>query len=326
IEQQETITDVKEKLELTEKENKKLLKEQKKQERKLRKNQSIKNENNAEKSDKNTSLEEKINENINKQLYVYKTEKAENNSKNFEKKIADNEIIPPTNVTNQEILELKKRTTKEDDDILCNSLLIIAKRGNLDLFIDTIKYNNLNINWQDELGMTALLEATKANQWKMIKFLIKNGANPKIVTKNNISNLRFAVENNNKKTVKFFLKKGLEVGKRDIIGQSPLLVAIEKNYYEITKILLDNIKNFDVDLQDKNGKTLLMAATENNDIKLVKTLLSKDANIWLLNNRNEDALTIAERHANKNLINLLKKRIEKDRKNNPNIKQWIRKN
>lgn len=265
-----------------------------------------------------------------------KIDKKENN-KNLDLKLEKKPIISTETIetskekidqksTPKEIKELEKFKVHIDTEILQNSLLILSKKGQINLFKQTLKENNLYINWQNEYGMTALLEATKANQEKMIKLLIKLDAEPKIASKNNVTNLRFAVENNNKSLVKLFLKYGLEVGSQDINGQSPLLISIEKNFYEITKILLDNIQNFDVDLQDKNGRSLLMAATENNDVKLVKKLISKNANIWLVNSKNEDALTIAEKHSNKNLIKILKAQMEKDRKKNPKIEQWIRKN
>lgn len=293
---------------------------------KINKNENQQNTSNNKKTKK--KKKEKINkENIDNEKQTEQNNIIENDlnleknniitgeEKNIEKIEITKEIekidIKPIK---KEIKEIEKTNLNTDNDILQNSLLILSKRGKINLLKQILKENHLYINWQNEYGMTALLEATKANQEKMIKFLIKLDAEPKIASKNNITNLRFAVENNNKQLVKLFLKYGLEVGSQDINGQSPLLSSIENNFYDITKILLDNIQNFDVDLQDKSGRTLLMVATENNDVKLVKKLISKNANVWLVNNKNEYALSIAEKHSNKNLIKILKNQMEKDKK------------
>jgi ankyrin repeat protein len=222
------------------------------------------------------------------------------------------------------IPELEVTTTEADTLNLYPAFFIMAKRGDnsiLKMFID----KKLEVNRKNENGMTVLLEAVKSNQIDTVKFLISNGADVKVVTNNGINALRFAVDNNNSKLIKLFLKKDVNVAEKDVLGQTPLMISIEKNYYKITKMLLDHLKAFDVDVQDRNGKSLLMSAVENNDVSLVKTLIKKNVNIWLINNKNEDALTLAQRHNNKKLITLLEKQMKDDKQKNPKVEHWLRK-
>lgn len=243
-----------------------------------------------------------------------------------EEKKNDTEVLSnkELQITPKSIPELEVTTTEKDNESLYPAFFVMAKRGDipvLQIFLE----RKLEINRTNSLGMTTLLEAVKANQEKTVKFLIKKGANANAVSNNGVNALRFAVENNNKNLVKLFLKKDVNVGEKDALGQTPLMISIEKNYYKLTKLMLDNLKGFDVDMQDKNGKSLFMAAVENNDLSLVKDLMKKNVNIWLVNNKNEDALSVAERHNNRKIINMLKNQMQEDRKKDPKVEQWLRK-
>ncbi len=227
-------------------------------------------------------------------------------------------------VYKQYIPELDILTNEQDIELLYPAFFVMAKRGDNSSLKFFIK-KGININKKNDFDMTALLEALKANKDKTVKFLLKKDADPKIITKNGINAIRLAVENNNEKMLKLFLKKGVNPSQKDVLGKTPIIVSIEKNYYKLTKILLKELKGFDIDMQDRNGKSLLMAAIENNDIELAENLIKRGINVWLVNSKGEDALSIAEKHNNKKLTEMLRNIINKERKDSPKIDQWVRK-
>lgn len=81
----------------------------------------------------------------------------------------------------------------------------------------------------------------------------------------------------NMKSVKFLLKKGADIECKDVRGCTPLYKAIsEGTHPEVVDFLLVNGANIEVKF---NGRTLLHMACERGNLKIVKSLLKKGADI-----------------------------------------------
>lgn len=172
--------------------------------------------------------------------------------------------------------------------------------------INTIlDHPNLDINIQHSKGDTALLQAIKLDKINIAKTILKSrhqyNINPNIKNKDQDTALIMAIKHHC--TLGTF---------------SSAYYAIFSNYYlnykKIIKLLLKN-KDIDVNVQDINGNTALMAAITLGKTDIAELLLNKsynfdntsDINIYIQNNKKEDALTLAHKKNYKNILEMLKK-------------------
>jgi len=103
------------------------------------------------------------------------------------------------------------------------------------------------------------------------------------------------------------LKNGTDVNAiKDIMGMSPLMVAVEKGSIEIIDILLNN--GSDINIKGADGTTPLMIAAENGRRDVVEILINKGADINL---RNANGVTSLMAAAKSGDINIVKTIIEK---------------
>ena len=92
------------------------------------------------------------------------------------------------------------------------------------------------------------------------------------------------MDQKNPEMVHLLLKAGAKSDVyNDILGLTPLHVAIKIQNKEILEILLKNKAN--IDGMDQNGRTALHLATESNDLDLIQVLLDYNAQV-----DSEDAL------------------------------------
>ena len=113
------------------------------------------------------------------------------------------------------------------------------------------------------------------------------------------------VKNNNIDGVRDFLLNetiNINIHKYENIA---LIAASKYNYIEIVKLLLE-VKNINVNLQDKYGTTALTSASQYNNIKIVKLLLeAENINVNLQDIDGKTALILASRKNNKEIVKLL---------------------
>ena len=102
-------------------------------------------------------------------------------------------------------------------------------------------------------------------------------------------------------------RKDLNVNLQDRDGITVLFIAVIRNNMNMFKILLER-KDINVNIQDKEGKTILMNIDKNN-ISLSKILLErKDINVNLRDVKGYNALIYACKNFNTRYINLLLER------------------
>ena len=105
-----------------------------------------------------------------------------------------------------EILEL---LTEKDPSYVdrkgprCKTPLITsAFNGHLRIVRALTEKWNVNVNAQDDRGITALYCASQENHIEVVDYLLQHGANPKLCNKNGDKALKIAKEKNNKDIVK----------------------------------------------------------------------------------------------------------------------------
>lgn len=140
-----------------------------------------------------------------------------------------------------------KRTTKRE-----YKMINAARDGKLEKVQEAIK-SKLNINAQDDYGVTALIGATLHDHIDIVNELIKTGA---------------------------------DLDKQDINGWTALMYAIQFGKPNAIKALIN--AGAGLNLRSADGRTALMYAAEKNDKDIVSRLLKANADATIKNEKNEN--------------------------------------
>ncbi|OEY86457.1 hypothetical protein BIY23_04045 [Wolbachia pipientis] len=89
--------------------------------------------------------------------------------------------------------------------------------------------------------------------------------------------LHYAIRFEQKEMIKFLLKNGAQIDKQNANGQTPLHLAVGKEYKIVKPVFKKAAKQNTLDIQDKNGMTLLHYAARNSNYQAVEFLLKHKA-------------------------------------------------
>ena len=175
-------------------------------------------------------------------------------------------------------------------------LLNATQHNNPELVKLLLKYcAKETIDTQNGYDFNALNIAVSDGYYEIAEVLLKNGANPNMLYKNNWTLLLTATNKNNLELVKLLLKYGAKktIDTKNDYDFNPLNLAIADEHYDIAETLLKNGAN--PNILYKNNWTLLLSATNKNNIELVKLLLKYGAGKTINENNNKliNALKIA---------------------------------
>lgn len=132
--------------------------------------------------------------------------------------------------------------------------------------------------WENEAANEMLLDAVRNQDKNKLNKVIENGANVDYTDSKNKSVLMYACEKQNYEIVKILLENGANPNSTDIRGMTPSMYAVK--YCDSLEIieLLDNAGGVNLNQVDKEERTLLMYAAENNSDCMVKYLIDKGIN------------------------------------------------
>ncbi len=180
------------------------------------------------------------------------------------------------------------------DLIASKELIEAAINSDLDELKELIK-SNININYKDQDGNTALMYAVKNGDINVVNYLLLKGADPNIINNLKQTSLILAVDrdnlsnvldksysskelellfksDNNYPIVRSLLIKGANPNVKDHLGKSPLYLAAEYGDLRCLNLLL-GVHNVDVNIKDIFGYTPLMAACRTNQKSIVSRLV-----------------------------------------------------
>ena len=196
------------------------------------------------------------------------------------------------------------QTTIDDN----NKMLIEAAKS---CIIDTVKKllneNNVDINFQDKYGETALMIASENGYFGVVEKLLGNGANVNLATpaneykpgiKHGETALMIASKNGHLGIVKQLILAGAEIDKANSSEKTALFKTCVSGYNEIAEILI--IAGAKVNQTDGSGETPIFEACRHGHHETVRTLIKHGANLEVMNSVGESALMVAcERGSNK---------------------------
>lgn len=125
------------------------------------------------------------------------------------------------------------------------------------------------INSQDEYGFSALHNVMSEEQFEIVAYLIKNGANVNIQNNQGISPLHLA---GYPKNVELLLNAGAEIDIIDFQGNTPLhsIASETDEYIDVVEYLIS--RNANRNLKNKAGQTPLNIAIEAGNEAMINVL------------------------------------------------------
>jgi ankyrin repeat protein len=200
--------------------------------------------------------------------------------------------------------------------------IIVAAELNLYPMVVLLTNHNANINIQNHIGFTPLMEAAIQRNNRIMQFLIGKGARLEIKANNGASALMVAVAAGNTRGARMLLEAGANPNVTDNNGVTPLMRTMEMgDNLEMIKLLVDYKADVnartpagkpvimvhpyrnrvpahqelirlgaDMNIQDKDGKTPLIKAVLEGNMEMVKHLVEKGANKEIADNTGTTAL------------------------------------
>ena len=211
-------------------------------------------------------------------------------------------------------LEITKRLIELGADIHSKrpenneNLLMMALRHGANLEkIEYLLSLGIDINEKSSYGFTAIYYAASYNPYvEVLDYLIKKGADinhaPDYAPNTNL--LIAAAENKNVEIIKYLIDKGLDINARSRTGNTPLLEAASNPNLEVFYSLLRlgaDVKAVDYN----NNNALLFASAYNENYQIIPQLLQMGFSLDDKNNLGENALIVATRNKNPEILRVL---------------------
>lgn len=167
--------------------------------------------------------------------------------------------------------------------------LIVAVKQRKDEIVELLIDKGADINATDRTGLTVLIIAVSANNVDIVELLLKRNVEIDKTDHEGNSALIWSFKEGNYKVADLLLLKDADVKLKARDGMTALsyVIGIEEAVTEEIKTKKRNMidilisKGVDTNSKNWNGYTALHWAVKNNDIELVKLLLSKDADVNL---------------------------------------------
>ncbi|MBV8801725.1 MAG: ankyrin repeat domain-containing protein, partial [Gammaproteobacteria bacterium] len=207
--------------------------------------------------------------------------------------------------TSTNITAMKLATKRIQD------LLNIQKVKEQNLFIAITKQDldnigHININCRNKNSDTLLIAAVKADRANNVDMLLAEGIDINLSNSGGTA-LHWAVSKNNIRIVKTLLKKKeININKKNINGITPLMYACKAGHLELLNILLE--AEADINLLDYKENGILNWAVINGHVKVVEVLLKqKRINLNQQNREGLSPLMEASIKGDLHMVNILLK-------------------
>lgn len=185
------------------------------------------------------------------------------------------------------------------------AVLEAAETGDAAKFNALLKDKTIDLNAQDETGMTPLMSAALGGNVDMIKKLLAKKVKLEIKNQAGDTALAVALTNDQLDSAKALINAGANV---DLIvagdNQDTLLMRAASNNADITGLILKKNKSL-LNKTNKLGETALMQSVRFGNNDSVKMLLKAGADAQAKNKEGLSALDIAKKSGNDEAVKLL---------------------
>jgi ankyrin repeat protein len=156
-------------------------------------------------------------------------------------------------------------------------LFYAAKSGHLEV-VEFLINQKASVNHTNIFGKTAIFAAAEHSHLEVIDFLEKNGADLNRIDENKQNILHAALLTEQHASLVFLLEYGtISLNHRDKFGQTPLILAADKQLLSSAKLLI--AKGSEIDNSDNDGWTALMFCAKRGNTELMATLIASGASL-----------------------------------------------
>jgi ankyrin repeat protein/type 1 glutamine amidotransferase len=160
-----------------------------------------------------------------------------------------------------------------------------------------------DVNTVGKSKMTPLHEAIMRKRPEAALLLLKNGADPNILTSRSQTAMHLAIDRDLYDVAVAVLEVGVDLGVRDSQGWTALHLAGAKNRNKIAKLLIDS--GADISRLSAAGGTPLHEAAVGGDAALVQMFLGAGIDPTIISDHDKSALDIAKEYENTAAIEIL---------------------
>ena len=242
-------------------------------------------------------------------------------------------------------LDIVKLLVENDADISLvdefgDNALMYALSSRSEYSYEIVKYlifKEANVNIYNNERQTALMNACSMGYLDIVELLVENNADISLVDKLGDNALMYALSNrleDSYEIVNYLITLHIEIYIKNVDGDTPLILAIEKNNDNFNKFIdfyLNNNNNNNkisnnINIKNTYGKTALILSVEIGNLNLVEKLCSKGANIDITDDENNNLIIISAIHNdNVSILQYLikNKKNKKNKKNDKNLSDYI---
>ncbi|KAG4107367.1 ankyrin [Neocallimastix lanati (nom. inval.)] len=307
-------------------------------------NETNKKEKNVKEANENEANEKEVNkkENNLKEINIKETNEEVNNV-NKDNTSINVEIHNVENLNNNNYEDEKYDIDISDESLYEYSILQISCiKGNIDMIEVLLSSQTEDINKTfSDYKLTSLMFLIISENYECAKLLLK--FNPDVNIKDIYGNTPFiymlknlkinkeiyellidkgsyinnSLFNDNKFIhqliknevfIELLINRSIKIdGSNNVIKtiRQPLIFAIKRNQYDLTKVLIDH--NANINEFSYNGNTPLFQSVESNNYEVVKLLIENNVDLGKYNNEGKDILTVTKEKGNKDIISIIQK-------------------
>ena len=143
-----------------------------------------------------------------------------------------------------------------------NTWFDAVETGDLPMVKELLSKDGNLLHARSHDGETAIIKASETGRLAVVRFLLKNGANPDDADETSAGQtpLIHAAFNGHTKIIKLLLDAGADIEKKNHIpGEGPLINAVQEGQFKVAKLLLEMGANKNV--ENTEGETVHMLAT-----------------------------------------------------------------
>ena len=152
------------------------------------------------------------------------------------------------------------------------------------------KSPDIDLNIQDNEGLTPLMYAILFGNLKSAKILLEYGANPDIQDNIGKTSLMYATQMRDPDLVRVLLEYYSNPNTSDKDGYTPLMISACLGDTEIVKDLLKNVR-IDPDQKAKDGRTALLVAVEFGQLEIANILLKSGVDLEVTDKFDQDIVS-----------------------------------
>lgn len=190
----------------------------------------------------------------------------------------------------------------EQDDAGSTPLHVAATNGHKKIVKYLLK-KGAEIDAGDNEHSTPLHVAAQSGHLNVVEYLVAKGADLHFQDDNGASTLHWAAYNGHIEVADFLLKKGADLEARKTGGSTPMHGAAYYGHPEMVKFLVKNGAN--IEAKNNAGYTPMLSGAAAGNLELVEYLVDVGANLEATNEWNGTALYFAAQSENKELVELL---------------------